>query len=129
EELDGTPIPDHRFRIEHAQLVDPSDVSRFRLNGVIPSIQPCHATSAGAMAIERLGVQGVYRIGYPYQTFLEGWLHPPMGTDAPVEPISPIGNFYSAVTKLDMGGRLTQPFMPEQQMNRHEALQCMTQYG
>jgi predicted amidohydrolase YtcJ len=129
EELDKTPISDHRFRIEHAQLVDPADIKRFRLNGVIPSIQPCHATSDAAMAVQRLGVERCYRIGYQYQSFLEEYLHPPMGTDAPVEPISPIANFYSAVTRLDAGGRLTQPFMPEQRMNRHEAIQAMTEYG
>ena len=101
EALDRTPTADHRFRIEHAQLVDPSDIPRFRLNGVIPSIQPCHATSDAAMAVERLGLERVYRIGYPYKSFLEAWLHPAIGTDAPVEPISPVGNYYAAIMRQD----------------------------
>ena len=106
-----------------------SDITRFRLNGVIPSIQPCHATSDAAMAVERLGIERVYRIGYPVQVDARGGLHPPIGTDAPVEPISPIENFYSAVVRQDAAGRLPSRSCPEQRMNRLEALLGMTEYG
>jgi predicted amidohydrolase YtcJ len=129
DELDKTPMADHRFRIEHAQLVDAHDIPRFRRNGVIPSIQPCHATSDALMAVERLGAQRVYRIGYPYKSLLEEGLHPAVGTDAPVEPLSPIANFYSAITRQDAAGKLQTPFAPEQRMNRLETLLGMTEYG
>jgi predicted amidohydrolase YtcJ len=127
--LDKTPRTDHRFRIEHAQLVDPHDIPRFRLNGVIPSIQPCHATSDAVMAVERLGQERVYRIGYPYKSLLEEGLHPAIGTDAPVEPVSPVHNFYAAIMRQDAEGKLQTPFVPEQRMNRLETLLGMTEYG
>jgi predicted amidohydrolase YtcJ len=128
-ELDKTPMTGHRFRIEHAQCVDPSDLRKFRLNNVIPSIQPCHATSDAAMAFERLGTERLHRIGYPYKSMLDDWLHPCVGTDAPVESVSPVKNFYSAITRMDAEGRLGEPFMPEQRMNRLETLLGMTEYG
>jgi predicted amidohydrolase YtcJ len=127
--LDRKPTPDHRFRIEHAQLVDPNDIPRFRRNGVIPSIQPCHATSDATMALDRLGHERLYRIGYPYKAFLEEGLHPAVGTDAPVESVSPIENFYAAVLRQDAAGKLPTPFVPEQRMNRLETLLGMTEYG
>jgi predicted amidohydrolase YtcJ len=129
EALDKTPTPDHRFRIEHAQCVDPSDLKRFRPNGVIPSIQPCHATSDAAWVFDRLGPERAFTIAYPYRSMLEDWLHPAMGTDAPVESISPVENYYAAVVRKDAGGRLADPFMPEQRMNGMEALLAMTRYG
>jgi predicted amidohydrolase YtcJ len=127
--LDRKPRADHRFRIEHAQLVDPADIPRFRRNGVIPSIQPVHATSDATMAVERLGFERTYRIGYPYRAFLEEGLHPAVGTDAPVEALSPIQNFYAAIMRQDTAGRLQTPFVPEQRMNRLETLLGMTEYG
>jgi hypothetical protein len=127
--LDATPTADHRFRIEHVQCVDPADLPRFRLNGVIPSIQPCHATSDAPWAFDRLGVARGHLVAYPYRSLLEQWVHPAIGTDAPVESVSPVENYYAAVFRLDAAGRLGDPFMPEQRMNGHEALLALTRWG
>jgi predicted amidohydrolase YtcJ len=123
------PTADHRFRIEHAQHVDPADVPRFARLGVIPSMQPCHATSDFPWAAERLGRARLERTGYLWRAFLDSGVIVPAGTDAPVEPLSPFANFYAAVTRRDPQGRTAEAFTPEQRFNRLEALQALTVYG
>ncbi len=121
--------PDHRFRVEHAQLVDPMDVPRFARLGVIPSMQPCHATSDGPWVGSRLGTERAERIGYRWRALLDSGAHVPAGTDAPVEPLSPLANVYSALTRRDPYGRMDQPFTPDQCMNRLEAILAVTRWG
>ena len=79
---------DHRWRIEHAQVVTPSDLAIYKQAGIVPSVQPTHATSDMYWAGERLGPQRITH-AYAYQNLLQlqGWL--PLGTDFPVEDISP----------------------------------------
>jgi predicted amidohydrolase YtcJ len=121
--------PDPRFRIEHAQHVDPRDVARFKGLGVLPSMQPCHATSDFPWGADRLGVDRLIRTGYRWRSLLDSGSIIPLGTDAPVEPLSPFQNFYAAVERRDPQGRDPRTFVPPQRMNRFEALAGMTTWG
>jgi predicted amidohydrolase YtcJ len=125
----GAPPPDHRFRVEHAQILAPSDLPRFRELGVIASVQTRHATSDGPWAAERLGAGRAEREGYVWRSLRDAGARICNGTDAPVEPIAPLLNLHAAVTRLDEEGRLAAPFFPAQCMTRAEALASVTVDG
>jgi len=122
------PGNDLRWRIEHAQVVSPSDMFLFARYRIIPSVQTTHATSDMHWAQDRLGKE---RIGhaYSYRSLLElnGWL--PNGSDFPVESIYPILGFYAAITRQDPAGNPPQGFRPEQALTRQQALMAMTQWA
>ncbi|MBL7732969.1 MAG: amidohydrolase, partial [Chitinophagaceae bacterium] len=94
---------DLRWRIEHAQVVNPADFSLFGQYSIIPSVQPTHATSDMYWAADRLGADRV-KGAYAYKQLLQqnNWL--PLGTDFPVEDISPFKTFYAAVVRQDAKG-------------------------
>jgi predicted amidohydrolase YtcJ len=116
---------DHRWRIEHAQVIDPADMPLFRKTGVVPSMQPVHATSDMYWAEKRLGktrMKGAYACKDMLKNF--GWL--PAGSDFPVESIDPMHGIHAAVTRRDTLGRPGERFMPEQTFSRKEALLAFT---
>jgi predicted amidohydrolase YtcJ len=114
---------DRRWRIEHAQHIDPQDIPRFGKLGVIASVQTVHCTSDGPWVPDRLGAQRCRDGAYPWRTLLETGAHLANGTDAPVEDVDPIANYYSAVTRKTGTG---QAFYPGQSLTRHEALAAAT---
>jgi predicted amidohydrolase YtcJ len=116
---------DRRWRIEHAQVVAPEDFALFGRYSVIPSVQPTHATSDMYWAGERLGPQRV-KGAYAYRQLLEqnGWL--PLGTDFPVEDISPFKTFYAAVVRRDAKGFPAGGYQMENALSRRQALWGMT---
>jgi len=116
---------DHRWRIEHAQVVTPTDLSIYKQAGIVPSVQPTHATSDMYWAGERLGPQRITH-AYAYQNLLQlqGWL--PLGTDFPVEDISPLKTFYAAVFRVDSVGYPEGGFQSENALSREQALRGMT---
>jgi predicted amidohydrolase YtcJ len=116
---------DLRWRIEHAQVVAKTDVNRFGQSSVIPSVQPTHATSDMYWAGDRLGAERV-KTAYAYKDLLQqnGWL--PLGTDFPVEDISPFKTFYAAVVRKDAKGFPAAGFQMENALSREEALRGMT---
>jgi len=116
---------DRRWRIEHAQVVNPADMNLFGEYNIIPSVQPTHATSDMYWAGARLGTDRI-KHAYPYQELLKqnGWL--PLGTDFPVEDISPLKTFLAAVARTDTSGYPAGGFQPENALSRKEALQGMT---
>ncbi|MCH2214965.1 MAG: amidohydrolase [Flavobacteriales bacterium] len=118
-------ISDRRWRIEHAQIVSPEDRSAFHKYAIIPSVQPVHATSDQYWAEERLGPDRI-EYAYAYKSLKEelGWI--PLGTDFPVEPISPIANFYAAVFRKNPSGKDSEPYQIEQALTREEALRGIT---
>ncbi|MCB0433660.1 MAG: amidohydrolase family protein, partial [Mangrovimonas sp.] len=85
---------DRRWRIEHAQVVSPEDFAQF--NTIIPSVQPTHATSDMYWAEDRLGSKRIHN-AYAYKKLLEAYGKLPLGTDFPVEQVSPMLTFYAAV--------------------------------
>jgi predicted amidohydrolase YtcJ len=116
---------DKRWRVEHAQIVSPEDVKYFGDYNIIPSVQPTHATSDMAWAINRLGAQRL-KSGYAYKDLMKqnGWI--PLGTDFPVENINPMYTFYAAVIRKDLKGWPERGFQMENALSRTEALKGMT---
>lgn len=86
-----------RFRIEHSQIIHPDDQARMHAIGIIPSIQPTHATSDMAYAEKRLGRERTSKEAYRMNSLLD--LHPILGSDFPVEPPDPFQGIYAAVTR------------------------------
>ena len=91
---------DERWRIEHAQVINENDFALFGQYNIIPSVQPTHATSDMYWAGERLGQQRV-KGAYAFKQLLQqnNWI--PLGTDFPVEDISPFKTFFAAVIRKD----------------------------
>ena len=116
---------DARWRIEHAQIVSGKDQKLFSKRSIIPSVQPTHATSDAAWADSRL-CNTINKGGYAYQNLLRQSKIIALGTDFPVEGISPIHTFYSATQRMDAGGKLEKPFIGEQALSRKQALWGMT---
>ncbi len=116
---------DLRWRIEHAQVVDPADLHLFGDYSVIPSVQATHATSDMYWAGDRLGSERI-KTAYAYKQLMEqnGWI--PNGTDFPIEQVSPLLTFYAAVARQDLKGWPEGGFQPENALTREEALRSIT---
>jgi hypothetical protein len=112
-----------RWRIEHAQHISAADIPRFGLLGVIASMQANHATSDGSWVPDRLGAKRSEEGAYVWQKLMKSGAIVNNGTDAPVELVDPILNYYSAVTRKLADGK---PFYPDQAMSRMEALRSYT---
>ena len=112
---------DYRWRIEHAQHLHPDDVPRFASLSVIASMQAVHCTSDAAFVVERLGEDRSRSGAYLWRTLTDHGVVVTNGTDAPVEDVAPIPNFYSAVTRFTRSG---EPFFADQRMTRLEALRA-----
>lgn len=123
--LTATGAADARLRIEHAQIISPEDMGRFKALGVIPSMQPTHCTSDLPWAIDRIGSERITG-AYAWRTLLETGVFIPCGSDFPVEGINPIWGFYSAVTRKHQDGTPAEGYFPEQKMTREEALKGFT---
>ena len=117
---------DHRFRIEHAQHIDPEDIPRFSEMGVIAAIQGIHLSSDRPWAINRLGVKRIEEGAYVWRNLLKSGAVVINGTDVPVEPISPIESFYASVTRKTLKGEPADGYEPWQKMTRVEALKSYT---
>ena len=116
---------DNRWRIEHAQVVNAADFDFFGSYSIIPSVQPTHATSDMYWARERLGAERE-KGAYAYRQLMEqnGWI--PLGTDFPVEDISPFKTFCSAVFRVDAKGFPSGGYQPENALRAQDALKGMT---
>ncbi len=117
---------DHRFRIEHAQHIDPDDIPRFAALGVIPAMQAIHMSSDRPWAIDRLGQKRIVEGAYMWQSLLKSGSKIINGTDAPVEPLNPIPCFYAAVTRKTLKGEPEGGYEPDQKMTRVQALRSYT---
>lgn len=104
EALKVVPTIDHRLRIEHAQVVHPTDIPRFNKLGIIPSMQPTHCTSDMYWAEARLGPERV-KGAYAWRSFRNAGSIILGGSDSPVERPNPIYGIYAAVTRRDLDGR------------------------
>jgi predicted amidohydrolase YtcJ len=112
-----------RWRVEHAQHLDPADVPRFAELGVIAAMQGVHASSDGPWIPSRLGEERSKITSYPWRDLLDSGAIIANGTDVPVERIDPIASFYSSVSRMTNTG---ERFNPEQVMTREEALRSYT---
>ncbi len=114
-----------RWRIEHAQVIDPSDFHYFKNENIIPSIQPTHATSDMYWADERLGDKRI-KGAYAYKDLLDLSGKVALGTDFPVEHVSPFLTFYAAVSRKDVKDYPEGGFQMENALSREETLKGMT---
>lgn len=149
--LQEVPVKDARLRVEHAQVLDPGDIPKFKEYGIVPSMQPTHCTSDMYWAESRLGPRRI-RYAYAWRSLLETGARIPGGSDFPVENPNPIWGIYAAVTRKDKEGRpqnaedgrkyfqISQEEMtdtmafgngwyPAQKMTREEALRSFTSWG
>ena len=114
---------DLRWRIEHAQHLDPADIPRFKQLGVIASMQGVHATSDAPFVVARLGERRAQAGAYAWRSLLDAGAVVINGTDVPVESVDPLASFYSSVTRKMPSGA---SFFPEQSMTRIEAIRSYT---
>lgn len=112
-----------RWRMEHAQHLDPADVPRFAELGVIAAMQGIHCTSDGPWIPTRLGEERAGVTSYPWRDLIESGAIIGNGTDVPVEPINPIASFYASVSRMTVEN---ERFFPEHVMTRDEALTSYT---
>ena len=119
-EKDGRTL---RWRIEHAQHLDPADIPRFGRLGVIASMQGIHATSDAPFVLPRLGETRAAAGAYVWQKLMKSGAIVANGTDAPVEDIDPIASFYASVSRKTKDGLI---FYPSERMSRMEALRSYT---
>jgi hypothetical protein len=123
--LAKVPVADHRFRVEHAQVLAHDDIPRFIELDVIPSMQASHQTSDMYWATTRLGAMRVLG-AYAWRSLLDQGSIVPNGSDFPVEEVNPLISFHSAISRQDARGWPPGGWHAEQRMTREEALKSMT---
>jgi len=123
--LQEKPKPNHRFRIEHAQIIESQDVEKFASLGIIPSMQPTHCTSDMYFVEDRIGQERA-KGGYAWRWFLDAGLVIPCGSDFPVESNNPLLGIYAAITRQDPSGWPEGGWHPEQRMTIDEAIKGFT---
>jgi predicted amidohydrolase YtcJ len=114
-----------RPRIEHAQIVSPTDIPRFQALGVIAAMQPTHATSDMYWAEERLGADRLAG-AYAWKTLIDSGTHVPFGSDFPVESVDPLKGFHAAITRQDADGYPDGGWLPQERVSRVAALRGFT---
>ena len=114
---------DYRWRVEHAQHLNPDDIGRFGELGVIAAMQGIHATSDGPWVEPKLGAQRAAEGAYVWQKLMESGAVIMNGTDAPVEDVDPMVSYYSTVSRVMNNGEV---YFPDQRMSRLEALESYT---
>lgn len=117
--------PDHRWRIEHAQVIDPNDFKLFSQYGVFPSVQPTHAVSDQRWAEARLGRNRLVG-AYAYKTLLQQTGMIAIGTDFPVEQINPFLTIHAAVQRKDQENFPSNGFLPNEAITFEECIRGMT---
>ena len=122
---DQRKVKEPRWRDEHAQIVNPDDIPRFKSLGVIASMQPSHAISDLYFAPARLGMERL-KGAYAWQSFIELDVPVAGGSDAPVERGEPLIEFYAAVARKDLQGRSAEGWHPGQKVTREQALKMFT---
>jgi hypothetical protein len=125
EELSTSYKGDRRWRIEHAQIVDPADVARLGQHGVIASMQPLHQTSDRLMAEARLGPDRLAG-AYPWRSVLKAGGRLAFGSDSPVEPADPWAGMAAAISRTDAAGQPFGGWLPQETVTREQALAGFT---
>lgn len=128
EDLSASYGGDRRWRVEHAQIVDPADIVRFGRNGIIASMQPLHQTSDRLMAEARLGGA---RLGgaYAWRSIAAAGSPLAFGSDAPVEPADSFAGFAAAISRTDANGEPFGGWLPQESVSREAALAAFTAGG
>jgi predicted amidohydrolase YtcJ len=125
EELSESYKGDRRWRIEHAQIIDPADLSRLGKHGIIASMQPLHQTSDRLMAEARLGPDRLDG-AYPWRSVMTVGGRLAFGSDAPVEPADPFAGIAAAISRTDAKGEPFGGWFPQETVSRETALAGFT---
>ncbi len=125
DELSADYSGDRRWRIEHAQIVDPADIAMFGQHGIIASMQPVHQTSDMFMAEARLGPDRLDG-AYAWRTIVENGGTLAFGTDAPVEPVDPLAGLAVAISRANAEGEPRGGWRPGETVTREQALAAYT---
>jgi predicted amidohydrolase YtcJ len=125
EDLAGDYTGDRRWRIEHAQHVDPADIARFGRHGIVASMQPVHQTSDRLMAEARLGPDRLAG-AYAWRSIREAGAPLAFGSDAPVEAPDPFAGMAVAVSRVDEAGQPLGGWQPQERVTREQALAAYT---
>lgn len=125
---DADDLSASRHRIEHAQIVHMDDIPRFKELGIIPSMQPTHATSDMNMAENRVGSERIAG-AYAWRRFLDQGSIIAAGSDFPVELANPFYGIHAAVTRQDRNQQPVDGWYPEQALTLVEALRSFTLDG
>jgi hypothetical protein len=125
DEMSHTYKGDRRWRIEHAQIVDPADLPRFARNGTVASMQPVHETSDWRMAEARMGID---RLGgaYAWRSMIANRVPLAFGSDFPVESPNPFPGLAAAISRQDPSGQPEGGWLPEQRVTLEQALAAFT---
>jgi predicted amidohydrolase YtcJ len=121
DELSETFTGDRRWRIEHAQVVDPADLPRFGEHGIVASMQPVHQTSDRLMAEKRLGPDRLAG-AYAWRTMLRNGVPLAFGSDAPVEAPDPFTGIAVAISRQDANGEPPGGWQPQETITREQAI-------
>ena len=122
---DEATTTDHRWRIEHAQVIAPEDIPRFGQMHVIAAMQPTHATSDMPWAETRVGPERIAG-AYAWRQLLDSGARLALGSDFPVESVDPRLGLHAAVTRTDLEGHPPGGWRPQERLTREEALRGFT---
>ena len=125
EDLSASYGGDRRWRVEHAQIVDPADIARFGRHGIIASMQPLHQTSDRLMAEARLGNSRLAG-AYAWRSIAAAGSPLAFGSDAPVEPADSFAGFAAAISRTDANGEPFGGWLPQESVTREAALAAFT---
>ena len=128
EQMVDTYGGDRRWRIEHAQIVDPADLPRFGRNSIIASMQPTHETSDWRMAEARMGIERLQG-SYAWRSMLNNHVPLAFGSDVPVESPKPFPGLAAAISREDAQGQPPGGWMPQQRLTLEEAFAAFTRGG
>jgi len=128
EELSATYDGDRRWRIEHAQIVDPADLPRFGRHGIVASMQPTHETSDWRMAEARMGIERLQG-SYAWRSMLDNRVPLAFGSDFPVESPNPFPGLAAAISREDGEGQPPGGWLPRQRLTLEEAFAAFTRGG
>jgi predicted amidohydrolase YtcJ len=123
--LAAVPTADHRFRVEHAQILNFADIPRFAKLGVIPSMQAVHQSSDMNWVPRRIGYERSLG-AYAWRSLLNTGVIIPNGSDMPVERVNPLYSFHAAVARTDDNDWPPGGWLPNEKMTREEALKSIT---
>jgi predicted amidohydrolase YtcJ len=118
----------HRWRIEHAQMVCDEDIPRFARAGIVPSMQPSHCTSDMSWLHDRLGSHRLHRISR-WQSFIDAGCQIPGGSDCPIEEGNPIFEYYAAITRKNHEGLPRGGWQKQEAISRMNALKMFTSWA
>lgn len=128
EEMSQTYGGDRRWRIEHAQVVDPADIARFGKHGVIASMQPVHQTSDREMAEKRLGPARLSG-AYAWKSIEASGAKIVFGSDVPVEAADPFDGWAAAISRTGADGQPLGGWQPQERVSREDAFAAYTSGG